>query len=365
VAAGVLMAALLLGSFAANPYLAPARAGVSYSPQEVEFVRLINEYREQHGRGRLLVSDAMSLASKRHSADMGTFGFFGHVTAHSNWFSAGSTFDERLAACGYGDWNALAENIAAGQSSAARVFAVWRASSGHNENMLNSRFRVMGVGFVGGAGPDGSYWTTDFGDTVDASSHELTAEPGPYPDVPAYHAYADAVRSLSEEGVVGGYADGLFRPEEPLLRQQFAKMIVGSLRIPVSEADICPFGDVESSGPNSLYPENFVAAAARSGVTEGTAVGLFSPKAEVTRAQVVTMAVRAARALYPGRLKEPLADYDSTWRDLGFPHQEAARWAQYNGLLDGLPVADSRAFGAMSRGEVAQLLCNLERKLGL
>src|SRR5664279_3386046 len=67
----------------------------------------------------------------------------------------------------------------------------------------------------------------------------------------------------------------------------------------VGEGDICKFVDVPASGPDDLYPDNYVAAVAREGVTTGTrAAGkglpaLFSPGHSISLAQVVTMVTRA------------------------------------------------------------------------
>jgi hypothetical protein len=83
-------------------------------------------------------------------------------------------------------------------------------------------------------------------------------------------------------------------------------MIVLTAGYPVTESDICPFTDVEISGPGSLYPDNYVAVAAAHGITVGTAPGLFSPEQHISRYQVLTMVVRTADALQPGLLPAPV-----------------------------------------------------------
>jgi hypothetical protein len=62
----------------------------------------------------------------------------------------------------------MAENIAAGNSTAQATFEQWRNSSGHNANMLHSNMRTIGIGraFVAGS-PYGWYWTTEFGSIND------------------------------------------------------------------------------------------------------------------------------------------------------------------------------------------------------
>ena len=56
-------------------------------------------------------------------------------------------------------------------------------------------------------------------------------------------------RSRLREASSAATTDGNFGPGDPVMRQQFAKMIVLTGAYPVSEANVCPFTDVESSGP--------------------------------------------------------------------------------------------------------------------
>ncbi len=85
---------------------------------------------------------------------------------------------------GYAFNTSMADNIAAGQTTAAQVFDAWKNSAGHNTNMLGAAYKVIGVSLVIVPGsPYTCYWTTDFGGYVDATAHT----PGqPSPAVPRY-----------------------------------------------------------------------------------------------------------------------------------------------------------------------------------
>ncbi len=358
-ALSLLIAVLLPALF--SPLATPASA---ITAPEAEFVRLLNAYRQSNGLAPLLVSELASDAARKHSSDMARYRYFSHVTSQSDWFASGSSFVSRLSAAGYRDWGAVGENIAAGQMYATDVFNAWKASPGHRANMLGSSYRVIGVAEVFRAdAPYRFYWTTEFGDKVDATAYDPT-KAGPFKDVPAAFPYAGAVVDLSSEGVVDGYADGTYHPADDVLRQQFAKMIIGSLRIPVSERNVCSFRDVAVSGPTGLYADNYIAAAYERGITNGTSAGAFSPQRSISRAQVVTMVVRALEKSRPGALATPPAGYAGAWQGLPSPHGETARKAQYNGLFAGLPVGSLNPYWAMPRGEVAQILHTMESKLG-
>ena len=182
-----------------------------------------------------------------------------------------------------------------------------------------------------------------------------------FADVPADHPDKLQIEVMAQLGIAQGFSDGLWRPDAPVTRQQFAKMVVVAMRIPVSEVDTCLFGDVVVSEPGSLYPDNYVAAAAREGITTGTraAVGgskaMFSPDAHISLAQVVTMVARAAGE----PLDSPPPSYVSVWGPFNPVHGPAARLAQYNGLLRELPLADMSPWRDATRAEVAALLFNL------
>ena len=185
-----------------------------------------------------------------------------------------------------------------------------------------------------------------------------------FPDVPTDHPYAGAIADLAERNIILGYTDGSFGPERSVTRQQFAKMIVLTSGHHVSEQDVCLFPDVQVSGPGGLYPDNYVAVAAARGITLGTSPQTFSPYRDISRFQVITMVVRAVDDLYPGLLGGPPPGFTASWNpDQSPDHGPNARRAEYNGLLDVIPLETLDPWAPMPRGEVAQVLHNLLTKL--
>ena len=184
-----------------------------------------------------------------------------------------------------------------------------------------------------------------------------------FPDVPANNPYYAAVTDLSTRGIMSGYENGDFGPGDPMLRQQFAKLIVLAGGFQVSEADVCPFTDVPVSGPSSLYPDNYIAVCAANGITVGKTATTFAPEDEVTRLQVVSMVVRLGDKLKPGLLINPPIGilFIGTWPN-DETHGADARRAIYHGLLSGIDLT-LPGDAPMPRGEVAQVLHNLLVKL--
>jgi hypothetical protein len=180
-------------------------------------------------------------------------------------------------------------------------------------------------------------------------------------DVPETHPYYTAIEGMAAANVINGFPDGTFGPEKLVTRQQFAKMIVLSLGLAVTEQDICSFRDVEKGGPATLYPDNFVAVAAKKGITTGYTDGRFGATDNIKRCQISTMMVRAALNLEPGKLVEAPSGFLSDWGDIGEPHAPLANTAQYSGLFGELQFDFYKdPFKMATRGEVAQLLWNLK-----
>ena len=58
---------------------------------------------------------------------------------------------------------------------------------------------------------------------------ELHADTAPYRDVPANNEFAGYIAYCQKEGIISGYADGSFRPGNPLTGYAFMKMLLGAL----------------------------------------------------------------------------------------------------------------------------------------
>jgi uncharacterized protein YkwD len=154
--------ALALLTLAVIPPAIASAADPVLDVEEKAFCKQINQYRAQNGLPALRASVSLTNASKWMSNDMATMNYFSHTD------SLGRTFSTRLGALGYAYGTPKAENIAAGNSTAAGTFAQWKASSGHNTNMLSSSYKVIGIGRAyNSASTYKWYWTTDFGAYVD------------------------------------------------------------------------------------------------------------------------------------------------------------------------------------------------------
>ena len=108
-----------------------------------------------------------------------------------------------------------------------------------------------------------------------------------FSDVPAGKWYNNAVSTLSNMGVIGGYADGTFRPDAPISRAEFAKIAV-SFTQNTGAAAYNYFTDVKTTDWFAPY----VTAAKDGGLIEGYSDGSFKPENKITRAEACAIVNR-------------------------------------------------------------------------
>ncbi|MCQ6529790.1 CAP domain-containing protein [Bacillus mycoides] len=118
---------------------------------EQSVAELINIERTKQGLVALQIDTALSKVSRLKSEDMQKNNYFSHISpTYGSPFDMIKKFDISYQSAG--------ENIAQGQQTPEEVIQSWMNSTGHRENILNSHFTHMGVGYV----ESGKYWTQQF-----------------------------------------------------------------------------------------------------------------------------------------------------------------------------------------------------------
>ena len=109
---------------------------------------IINAARAKEGCKPLKLNSKLMAAAQTHATNMAEKDFFGHSNKD------GSKFSRRVKKQGY-KYRMVAENIAAGQSSAKQVAYDWLGSSGHRKNIMNCKLKDTGiaVGYQADDGP--------------------------------------------------------------------------------------------------------------------------------------------------------------------------------------------------------------------
>ena len=149
------------GNVSAIPGSASSNAAVKST------VCLVNRERSSRRLRRVRLNKRLSTAAARHGRDMVHRDYFSHRSP------SGSTFLQRIKVTGYlrqvRAWSA-GENLAwgsGGLASPRSIVRSWMKSPGHRANILNGRFREVGIAVVRGApgrpSPSAATYVNTFG----------------------------------------------------------------------------------------------------------------------------------------------------------------------------------------------------------
>lgn len=95
------------------------------------------------------------------------------------------------------------------------------------------------------------------------------------------------INGLLEEQIIKGFPNGLFRPNDPVTRAQFAAMLVQAFDRPTSRNNMM-FGDV----PSNHWAASAIEKAYRMGFLSPVQGTAFNPNATMTRLDIITALIR-------------------------------------------------------------------------
>ncbi len=119
-----------------------------------------------------------------------------------------------------------------------------------------------------------------------------------FPDVKSREWYAKYIARLEDSNIVNGYDDGLFRPDKPITRAEFAAVCVRFFerRTDSIKASNSSFSDVKSGH----WAKKYIDKAQKQGFVTGYPDGTYRPDNNITRAEAVTV-VNRMLSRYPDK----------------------------------------------------------------
>ncbi|PWK13783.1 S-layer homology domain-containing protein [Tumebacillus permanentifrigoris] len=131
-----------------------------------------------------------------------------------------------------------------------------------------------------------------------------------FPDLPFNHPYyADNIK-LANLGVIAGHTDGTYGTNEPITREQFAKVLVDGSLEPL-KGEVGPhtqaFTDVDGGWANP-----YIAVALKHKLVYGTSTTTYNPLGEITGAEVLAILVRMLGSQYE---RDALSRPKTEWYD--------------------------------------------------
>jgi len=109
-----------------------------------------------------------------------------------------------------------------------------------------------------------------------------------FKDVSSSYIFYDEITYLTEKEIISGFADGTFKPNQPVTRAQAAIMIGKAINLNGAQQKTI-FSDVGASNGASGY----IQSAVNAGIIQGFNDGTFKPNNPVTRGQLAIFLTRA------------------------------------------------------------------------
>ena len=123
---------------------------------------------------------------------------------------------------------------------------------------------------------------------ADVQKVPMTAPGTTFGDISA-HANQPAIEALASRGIITGYDENHFGPNDTMTRAQFSTIVVRALGLPLTTTN--RFADV----PAQAWYASFVDTAHAYGMVNGKSETAFDPDGTITRQEAAAMVARAAR----------------------------------------------------------------------
>lgn len=117
-----------------------------------------------------------------------------------------------------------------------------------------------------------------------------------FPDVPADYWATPFIQVLAREGIVSGYPDGTFRPQQPIHRDEFSALV----RQAFNEEEIreIPSASVFSDVPEGYWAETPIEEAYEAGFLNAPSENTFEPQEPVSKVSALIALTRGLELVY-------------------------------------------------------------------
>ena len=157
-----------------------------------------------------------------------------------------------------------------------------------------------------------------------------------FPDIPSTHPKSQAIQYVKEQGIVEGYADGTYKPDSPINRAEFTKILIGASTHSSSVTGSNCFPDVQEQ-----WFAGFVCTAKQHNIIAGHPDGTFHPGDNINTAEAAKILVHTFNLpIPPGLPSDP-------W------------YTSYITALsnaDALPKSATNPSHLLTRGEMAEMM---------
>lgn len=174
-----------------------------------------------------------------------------------------------------------------------------------------------------------------------------------FSDVTETHDNYVSIEYLSQNGIVNGYEDGTFQPENLVNRAEALKIILEGNGVEINEvAEVIEFSDVKAEDWFARY----IMTAKSQGIVNGNPDGTFAPGRDVARAEFLKMLLNSNN--FKAEKWEGTQIFPDVPADAWFVSY--MNYAGQAGLINEDADGNLHPGKALSRGEVAEIMYLLQ-----
>ena len=181
----------------------------------------------------------------------------------------------------------------------------------------------------------------------------LAVASGGFTDVPASHPNNAAIMALKERGIIAGYPDGTFKPDQAVNRVEALKIILlgSNIGVPDASGD----GGFKDTDANAWYAK-YILKAQILAIVQGYPDGSFKPEQTVNLAENLKLLLKTAQidVTKLSANEDPYADVPKTeW------YAKYAQYAKDHNLIDA--DSNNKIYPAqgMTRAKLAEMMYRL------
>ena len=177
----------------------------------------------------------------------------------------------------------------------------------------------------------------------------------------SYWAYPQ-IQALADDGVIAGYPDGNFKPDQPVTRAEFATMALKAINVENATAkESFEFSDV----PSDYWAHDNIQRAFSFDLVKGLPDGTFNPEGSVTKAEAISL-IMSSLDTDPMTLAEAKKILEASYVD----HASIQEWFVINAAkADALAIVVKvpgfenkfEPDKQITRAEMAASLCNMRK----
>ena len=229
----------------------------------------------------------------------------------------------------------------------ASVLAAYQSAVESLNEAKDSSLKPSGGGGKG-SGASGSFKTITSG-----KEEPIKPQTEVFSDVSPDHWAYESILMLHQIGVINGFADGSFHPDEAVTREQFVKMLAQSLSLPKVTEKV-EFADV----PSEHWAADSIAAAVSAKLVSGISQTEFGLGAVLTRQDAAVLTERAAAYLGRTYTTEASVEYADRAQIADYAQESVAKLSA-SGIIGGMDDGCFAPQLALTRAQTAKLLFGL------